>query len=344
MRERFRFGILSTAKIGVEKVIPEMMASREIEVVAIASRNAEKAQEAASNLGIEKAFGSYEELLADPEIDAIYNPLPNHLHVPWSVNAANAGKHVLCEKPIAITRAGALPLIDAAAENNVLIQEAFMVLTHPQWLETKALIDGGKIGELRAIQGTFSYFNADSANIRNQADIGGGGLLDIGCYPIVISRFITGLEPTQVHAMLDVDPEFRTDRLGSVMLRFDDAPGGFAVQSSFMFSTQMCPFQRMTFMGTKGRLEVTIPFNPPADRPTEIWFDDGAAAPMPAPELTRIKPCAQYRLAAEAFANAALGKRQPAATLDWTLANMAVIDAAFKSAESGQWERPHEAG
>lgn len=340
MSDRFRFGVLSTAKIGVDKVIPEMMESDQVEVTAIASRDESRAKASAGELGIERAYGSYEALLADPDIDGIYNPLPNHLHVPWSIKAAEAGKHVLCEKPIAITRAAALPLIDAADDNNVLIQEAFMVVTHPQWLKAKAMIDEGAIGELRAIQGAFCYFNKDAANIRNMADIGGGGMLDIGCYPTVISRFITGREPDQVFAVMDRDPDFGTDRLGSVMLRFGAEADQFPVQSSFVFSTQISPFQRMSFLGTKGRLEVPLPFNALADRDMEVWLDTGKTAPVASHEVTKIPTCGQYQLAGEAFAAAARGERATAVPLPWTMANMAVIDAAFKAAESGQWERP----
>lgn len=340
MSDRFKFGILSTAKIAQQKVIPEMLRSQIVEVHAIASRDQANADAAARELGIEKAYGRYEDLLADPEIDAIYNPLPNHLHVPWSIRAAEAGKHVLCEKPIAITRDEALPLIEIAERSGVLIQEAFMVVTHPQWLQVKTMIAQGKIGELRAIQGVFSYFNDDADNIRNRAEIGGGGLLDIGCYPIVISRFITDREPEWVQASLDLDPNFQTDRLGSVMLTFS-ASDGFPVQSSFVFSTQMVPFQRMSFFGTKGRLEITLPFNPPPDLATEIWFDDGATAPIASPERIKVAACGQYRLAAEAFARAASGDpHQAPVPLPWSLANMAVIDAAFRAASTGRSERP----
>ena len=340
MQSRFSFGVLSTAKIAREKVVPEMMRSRLVEVAAIASRREDTARKTARELGIEKAYGSYEQLLADPEIDAIYNPLPNHLHVPWSVKAAEAGKHVLCEKPIAPTRDEALPLIEAAERYGVLIQEAFMVVTHPQWLTVKEWIEAGKIGELRAIQGVFSYFNADPDNIRNRADIGGGGLLDIGCYPIAISRFVTGREPVSVQAVFDFDADFRTDRLGSAVLQFS-AEDGFPLQSSFVFSTQMTPFQRMSFYGTTGRrLEVTLPFNPPPDIATEIWFDDASTAPIASPIRHRLECCGQYQLAAEAFARAARGQTPPAISLDWSLANMAVIDAAFRAARSQKSEAP----
>ena len=308
-------------------------------MVAVASRDKSRAAEMAEELGIEKAYGSYEELLADPDIDAIYNPLPNHLHVPWTLEAAKAGKHVLCEKPIAITRAGAEPLVEAAREHNVLIQEAFMVLTHPQWLKAREIIQGGEIGELRAIQGCFAYFNDDPDNIRNMADIGGGGMLDIGCYPIVTSRFVTGREPERVFAFMDRDPAFGTDRLASAILQFPDSDG-FPVQASFVCSTQMAGFQHMAFFGTKGRLEVEIPFNALPMEPARLFLDDGASAPATNRQPIEIPPCDQYGVAGDAFAAAVLDGTPQPVTLDSTLANMAVLDATFRSAASGQWEKP----
>ena len=225
------WGVLSPAKIGMEKVIPPMRESKYCRVDAIASRSEARAREAAAALGIAKAYGSYEDLLADPEIDAVYIPLPNHLHVPWTIKAAEAGKHVLCEKPIAITVAEAEQLLAVRERTGVYIQEAFMVRTSPQWLKLRELIGAGRIGRLQAIQGAFSYHNRDPDNIRNKADIGGGGLLDIGCYPITQSRFVTGAEPARVVGLLERDPIMQVDRLGSVLMDF---PG---VQSSFVYGT-----------------------------------------------------------------------------------------------------------
>ncbi|MEZ5825986.1 MAG: Gfo/Idh/MocA family oxidoreductase [Geminicoccaceae bacterium] len=336
---KLRFGILGTAKIGREKVIPPMMRGERTEVTAIASRHVERAKAVADELGIDKVYGSYEELLADGDIDAVYNPLPNHLHIPWTIRAAEAGKHVLCEKPIAITRAGAEPLVEAAKEHGVLIQEAFMVLTHPQWIEARRIVQSGRIGELRAIQGAFSYFNDDPENIRNMADIGGGGLLDIGCYPTVTSRFVTGREPAKVFAIMDRDPSFQTDRLGSVILQFGDEDG-YPVQSSFVYSTQLTPFQQMTFFGTKGRLEVEIPFNAIANEPSRLFLDDGSKAPATNRQAIEIPACDQYGVAGDAFAAAVLDGTPQPVSLEFTLANMAVLDAAFRSAASGQWEKP----
>ena len=336
---KLRFGVLSTAKIGREKVVPPMMRGERTEVTAVASRDLARAREMAEELGIAKAYGSYEEMLADPEIDAVYNPLPNHLHVPWTLAAAEAGKHVLCEKPLAITRAGAEPLIEAAREHGVLIQEAFMVLTHPQWLEARRIVQEGEIGELRAIQGAFCYFNDDPDNIRNMADIGGGGMLDIGCYPTVTSRFVTGREPEKVFAFMDRDPAFATDRVGSVILQFSGADG-YPVQSSFVYSTQLAGLQQMTFLGTDGRLEVEIPFNALPNEPARLLLDDCSTAPVRSPRVIEIAACDQYGVAGDAFAAAVLDGTPQPVSLENTLANMAVIDAAFRSAASGQWEKP----
>ncbi|MEZ5838737.1 MAG: Gfo/Idh/MocA family oxidoreductase [Geminicoccaceae bacterium] len=337
--EKLRFGILSTARIGWDKVVPPMMKGRRTEVTAVASRDIERARKMAGELGIAKTYGSYEELLADPDIDAIYNPLPNHLHVPWTIKAAEAGKHVLCEKPIGITRAGAEPLMAAAKDKGVIIQEAFMVLTHPQWLKAREIVAGGEIGELRAIQGTFSYYNDDPDNIRNKADIGGGGMLDIGCYPTVTSRFVTGREPERVFAFMDSDPGFGTDRLGSVILKFSDADG-FPVQASFLYSTQLTPFQQMTFFGTRGRLEVEIPFNAIPGQPARLYLDDGSNAPGTSRKAIEIGACDQYGVAGDAFAAAVLDGTPQPVPLEFTMANMAVIEAAFRSASSGEWEKP----
>jgi predicted dehydrogenase len=250
MANKVRWGVLSTAHFGLTKAIPAMQRGEWSEVIAIASRDSSKAEEVAKSLDIRKAYGSYEELLADPEIEAIYNPLPNHMHVPWSIKAAKAGKHVLCEKPLSMSVAEARQLIAARDHSGVKIGEAFMVRTHPQWLRTRELIRSGRIGELRSIVGVFSYFNRDTKNIRNILELGGGALMDIGCYPITTSRFIFGEEPSRVMSLIQRDPDMKTDRLTSVILEF---PSGQAV---FTCSTQMVPYQRMQFLGTKGRIEI----------------------------------------------------------------------------------------
>src|SRR5208283_3768124 len=217
---KVRWGVLGAARIAVEKVIPAMQRGACSEIAAIASRDLAKARQAAAALGIPKAYGSYEELLADPEIEAVYNPLPNHLHVPWSVRCAEAGKHVLCEKPLALDAAEARQLLAAQIRTGVKMGEAFMVRTHPQWVRARELVRAGRIGELRAAMGFFSYFNRDAANIRNVRAWGGGGLYDIGCYPIHTARFIFGAEPRRAMALVERDPEMGTDRLASGMLEF----------------------------------------------------------------------------------------------------------------------------
>src|ERR1035438_4934276 len=217
---KVKWGVLGAASIAVRKVIPGMQAGQHSEVLAIASRDLEKGRKAAEKLGIAKTYGSYEELLADAEIEAVYVPLPNHLHVPWSIKAAEAGKHVLCEKPLSLSVAEAKTLLAVRDRTGVKIGEAFMVKTHPQWLRTRELIRAGRIGELKAVLGAFSYFNRDVANVRNVVEWGGGGIMDIGCYPIVTSRFIFGDEPTRVSALVERDPEFKTDRLASALLDF----------------------------------------------------------------------------------------------------------------------------
>ena len=261
---KVRWGIISTANIGVEKVLPGMLKSDEIEIVAISSRNLKTAQSWAAKLGIKKAYGSYEEMLADPEIECVYNPLPNHLHVPLTLAAAKHGKHVLCEKPIAITAKEAMKL--KKIPRKIHISEAFMVRHALQWLDAKRRVEAGEIGEVRAIQALFSYFNADPKNVRNDAKIGGGGLLDIGCYPITISRFIFGGEPKRVASTIDRDPKFKTDRLVGGLADF-----GKGRHLSFTISTQLAPYQRVNIMGTKGRIEIEIPFNAPPDQPNRIF-------------------------------------------------------------------------
>src|SRR6185369_17294360 len=263
MNERVRWGVLGTANIALAKVIPAMQRSSWCEIAAIASRDGAKAAAAAGKLNISRAYGSYDKLLADTSIEVIYNPLPNHLHVPWTIQAAEAGKHVLCEKPIALNAEEARSLIEVRERPGVKIKEAFMVRTHPQWLETRRLIHSGRIGSVTAITGFFSYFNADPENIRNKLALGGGALMDIGCYPINISRFIFAAEPRRVLSVIERDPISGTDTLTSAVLDF---PQGHA---TFTCSTRLNPYQRMIFHGTEGRIEVLIPFNAPNDRPTQ---------------------------------------------------------------------------
>jgi predicted dehydrogenase len=304
------------------------------EVAAIASRERQKAEDAARTLGIARAYGSYEELLADPAIEAVYNPLPNHLHVPWTLNAMAAGKHVLCEKPIAMTAAEARSLLAARDRAGVKAGEAFMVRTHPQWLRTRELIASGRIGQMRSIVGFFSYFNRDPQNIRNIPAYGGGALMDIGCYPITMSRFAFGEEPTRVMGLVERDPEMKTDRLASAILDF---PSG---QSIFTCATQLALHQRMEFIGTKGRIEIEVPFNAPNDRPSRLFIDDGRDLVGGGRSIETTPTCDQYTIQGDLFSRAIREGGQVPVSIEDAIRNMAVIDAIFRSAESGAWENP----
>lgn len=332
MSTRVRWGILSTANIAVAKVIPAMQRSQWSEVFAISSRDLARAEHFAELLEIPKAYGSYEELLADRDIEAIYNPLPNHLHVSWTTKAAEAGKHVLCEKPIALNAREAMTLIGVRNRTGVRIQEAFMVRTHPQWLATRDLIRIGRIGQLKSINGFFSYFNRDLANIRNKPEFGGGALMDIGCYPITISRFIFEAEPKRVVGLIERDPEMGTDRLISAILDF---PNG---QSTFTCSTQLAPYQRMSFLGTRGRIEVPIPFNSPNDRPVRILINDGSDLSDMSAEVLEFPTCDQYTIQSDLFSHSIREDTEQPIPLEDAVWNMKVIDALFRSAESASWE------
>jgi predicted dehydrogenase len=332
--EPVRFGIISTARIAREKVIPAMQRGELTRIVAIASRDRARAERVARELGIPRAYGAYDELLADGEIEAVYNPLPNHLHVPITIEAASAGKHVLCEKPVALSAAEARKLIDVRERTGKLIVEAFMVRHHPQWRRARELVRSGRIGDLRLVQGTFSYTNLDPENVRNRADIGGGALYDIGCYPIVVARFLFGAEPVRVAGLIERCPDFTTDRLTSALLEF---PTGHAV---FACSTQLVPYQRMHAFGTRGRIEVQIPFNAPPDRPCRIFVDDGSA-PGDASAVEESFPvCDQYTLQGDTFARLVRSGEPPEFPLEDAVANMRVIDAVFRAAGSGRFESP----
>jgi predicted dehydrogenase len=324
---KVRWGVLSTAKIGVEKVIPAMQQGEYCEVTAIASRDLDKAQAAARQLGIPKAYGSYEELLADPEVDAVYNPLPNHLHVPWSIKAIEAAKHVLCEKPIGLTSTEGQELLDAARRHPELkVMEAFMYRHHPQWQFAKQLVAEGEIGELRTIQTFFSYYNDDPNNIRNMADIGGGGLMDIGCYCISLSRFIFDGEPGRVCGIVEYDPVMKVDRLASGMMDFGRGT------STFTCATQLADYQRVHVVGTEGRVEIEIPFNAPPDMPCKVWHQRGEEI-----EEILLEICDQYTIQGDLFSQAVLKDTEVPTPLEDAVANMKVIEAIVASAESGTW-------
>jgi predicted dehydrogenase len=328
-----RWGILSTARIGTEKVIPGMLKSRTLELTAVASRNLGRAEAAASALGIPKVYGSYEALLADPSIEAVYNPLPNHLHVPMTLAAAQAGKHVLCEKPISLTAAELEVLRSYASK--VHIREAFMVRFHPQWIDVREHVRAGVIGDLRFIHVPFSYFNDDPGNIRNMVDIGGGALYDIGCYAIVAGRWFFEGEPERVVAIMERDPVFKTDRTTSGLLDF-----GSGRQLAFTVSTQSATYQRVELVGTKGRIEIEIPFNAPQDTPCRYAVDDASALDGAGIRTFTLPIADQYQLQAEAFSRAVRTQRPDASALDDAAANMRVIDALFASEKSGRFERP----
>ncbi len=324
---KIRWGVLSVAKIGVNKVIPAMQRGEHSEVVAIASRDLDKARHVAIQLGIPRAYGSYGELLADPEVDAIYNPLPNHLHVSWSIKALEAGKHVLCEKPIAMTTREAQSLVDAAKQfPHLKVMEAFMYRFHPQWQRALQLVREGKLGTVRTIQSFFSYTNLDPHNIRNRADIGGGGLMDIGCYNISLSRFIFEREPQRVFGCVEYDPQFKTDRLASGVLDFGVGT------ATFTCSTQIQSYQRANIFGTEGRIEIEIPVNSPNDKPTRIWLQRGTQI-----EEMTFDVCDQYTLQGDAFARAVLDDAPVPTPLEDAVANMRVLEAIVASGKTGSW-------
>lgn len=329
---KIKWGVLGTSKFAAAKVIPAMQGGDYTEVVAIASRDAAKAWSAATLLGIPKAYGSYEALIADREIDAIYNPLPNHLHLPWTQAAAEAGKHVLCEKPIGLTAADARDLIAVRDRTGVRIQEAFMVRTHPQWLRAMETCQSGRLGDVRAYVGVFSYCNNDTSNIRNVAEWGGGGLLDIGCYLIITSRMIFDEEPRRVMALMERDAVSGVDTLASLML---DYPSGHAIA---MCGTQLVPHQRVQIFGSKGKLELEIPFNAPPDRPCRISVDSDGDVLGRGVSILEIPACDQYRIQGDLFSRAILFDAPVPYPLEMSLKNMEVIDAAFRSAARGRWE------
>jgi predicted dehydrogenase len=324
---KVRWGILSTAGIGTEKVIPAMQRGEHCQVAAIASRSQETAAAAAARLGIAKAYGSYEELLADPDIDAVYNPLPNHLHVPWSVRALEAGKHVLCEKPIGLTSAEAQELVEAGRRHPRLkLMEAFMYRHHPQWRRALQIVGEGGIGELRTVHSFFSYYNDDPANIRNQADIGGGGLMDIGCYNISLSRLLFGTEPRRVLGIVEYDPQLQVDRLASGVLDFGRGT------ATFTCSTQLTPYQRVNIFGTTGRVEIEIPFNAPPDRPCRMWHQTERGV-----EEIVLDTVDQYTIQGDLFARAVLDDTPVPTPIEDAVGNMRVLEAVVESSRVGGW-------
>ena len=325
--------MLGVAKIATDKVIPAMQRGERSQVTAIASRDLEKAKHAAAALGLPKAYGSYEELLDDPEIDAIYNPLPNHLHREWTIAAAERGKHVLCEKPIGMSAREAEEIIAVRDRTGVKIQEAFMIRTHPQWMKAVDLCRSGRLGPLRSYAGHFSYFNDDPTNIRNISEAGGGALMDVGCYLLTSSRMVFGEEPTRVMGAIERDTASSVDTLTSMLLEF---PSGQAIGTC---STRMVPYQRVQVFGTRGRLEIEIPFNAPNDRPCRLWFDPAGNLSGAGIETFEFPTCDQYSIQGDRFSAAVLDGTDVVYPLELSHGNMRLIEAVFRSAASGRWER-----
>jgi predicted dehydrogenase len=325
--DKVRWGIMSTADIGAVKVIPAMQNGTHCDIQALASRSLRKAEALATKLKIPITFGSYEELLESAEIDAVYIPLPNHLHVPWSIKALEAGKHVLCEKPIALSAPEAQTLLDTSKKHPELkIMEAFMYRHHPQWQKARELVASGEIGALQTIQSFFSYYNTDPSDIRNMADIGGGGLMDIGCYTISLARFIFSAEPQKVCGLMDYDPKLEVDRLTSAILDFSRGT------STFTCSTQLAPFQRVNIFGTRGRIEIEIPFNAPPDQSCRMWCQTQDQT-----EEISFPICDQYTIQGDLFSQAILNDTEVPTPLEDAVANMKVIDALLESAKSRSW-------
>jgi predicted dehydrogenase len=332
-----RWGILGASMFATRRMVPAMQRGRDLAVTALASRSKDKAEKAARDLNIPRAYGSYEELLADPEIDAVYIPLPNHMHVPYSIKAAEAGKHVLCEKPIALNAAEARALLDVRDRTGMLIQEAAMIRVHPRWLATRAELargSAGKIGELRSIVSSFGYHLRQRDNVRYRRDMGGGTLLDVGFYPVSISRFCFGAEPTRVLASLTTDPETGVDILAAAMLEF---PSGHSIFSCGM---QLSPSQQVALMGGKGRISFDVPWSPYTDRPTRLIIDRSEQLEEPVVESVAFEPCNQYTLLAEGFSQAVKNRGSAPLPLEDSVKNMAVLDALARSAQSGRWEAP----
>ena len=328
--KKLNWGILSTAKIGIEKVIPAMQQGKLNEIVAIASRTHESAREAAKNLKIPKAYGSYQDLLDDTSIEAVYIPLPNHMHVPWTIKALAANKHVLCEKPIALTATEAKELLKETEKfPHLKVMEAFMYRHHPQWIRALELINGGGIGMVKTVHSFFSYYNDDPENIRNMVDIGGGGLMDIGCYCISLARLIFDEEPQRVFGKIEYDPGFETDRICSGILDFVQGT------STFTCSTQLVPYQRVNVFGTKGRIEIEIPFNAPPDKPCKMLFQNNEII-----EEIEIKICDQYTIQGDLFSLSVLKNEKVPTPIEDAVENMKVLEAVIQSAEKEEWCTP----
>ena len=329
------WGILSTANIGIKRVIPAIQAGQRGVVLGIASRDSAKAAQSAARFGIPRSYGSYDELLADPAIEAIYNPLPNHLHVEWTVKALDAGKHVLCEKPIALNAAEAQAMVAARDRSGRRVIEAFMVRHHPQWHRVRALVREGRIGTVRTLQSAFAFSMVDPNNVRNRPEYGGGALYDVGCYPIVTARYVFGAEPERVIALVDRDPKLGVDQVTSGMLAF---PGGGQLVFSSAF--QLAFYQRVVILGTKGRIELPVPFTHPIGQASRIIIDSGEGSDGSSAVVEPFDFVDQYMLQCDAAASAFRNEVTQEFPIEDAIANMRVIDALYRSAESGRWENP----
>ena len=329
----FRFGVLGASHFALHKMIPAMQAGGDTPVVAIASRDGAKAAEAARALGIPKTYTRYEELLADPDIDAVYIPLPNHLHVPWAERAAAAGKHVLVEKPVALGAGEARRLLAARDAHKVLIAEAAMTRVHPRWLAARELVRKGKIGQLGAFVGSFGYdLSARRENVRFAPDMGGGVLLDVGFYPVTMSRFCFDDEPTAVAATMEHDADAGVDVMTSAILRF---PRGHAI---FTCGMQLAPEQRAQLLGSKGHIDIGHAWNPASDQPCALVLETSDRLEVTAAERIEFAPVNQYTILAQLFARAAATGGPAPIPLEDSIKNMAVLDALRRSATSGRWE------
>jgi predicted dehydrogenase len=330
-----KWGVLSTANIGLKRVIPAIQAGQGGVVTAIASRHAERAAEVAASCGIGRSYGDYQSLLDDPEIEAVYNPLPNHLHVEWTVKALDAGKHVLCEKPIALNAAEAEAIVAARDRSGKRVIEAFMVRFHPQWQRVRALVREGRIGRVGAIQSAFVFPVLNPANVRNQAAYGGGALYDVGCYPIVTARYVFGCEPERAFALVDRDTALGVDRVTSGVLAF---PGGG--QLVFSSALRLSPYQRVVILGSEGRMELPIPFTPQKSHACRLIIDSGASLDGSSATFEDFAAVDQYQLQCDQAAAVFRGEATQEFPIEDAIGNMRVIDALYRSGESGHWEIP----
>jgi predicted dehydrogenase len=329
------WGILSTANIGIKRVIPAILAGQRGVIGAIASRDAERARDVAARFGIARSYGSYQALLDDPQVEVIYNPLPNHLHVEWTVRALEAGKHVLCEKPIALNAVEARAIVAARDRSGRRVIEAFMVRFHPQWQRVRSLVRAGRIGKVRALMSAFTFPVASPDNVRNRIEYGGGALYDVGCYPIVTARYLLGAEPQRVIALVDRDPTLGVDRVTSGLVAF---PGG--EQLLLTSALQLALYQRVVVLGTQGRIEIAVPFTPPKEHACRIVIDSGASLDGTSAVVEEFAPVDQYQLQCDLAAAACRNEVAQEFPIEDAIANMRVIDALYRSAVSRRWESP----